>query len=68
MKYTFNSFKEELKNMDNKERKEKLKELQTDLMYVRTRAYGSGQVEGESKIWVLRKMVAITKTAIKCWR
>ena len=65
---TFNRFKQELKQMNQQERESKLRELQATLMYEKTQSYGMGQGRGEQKIWVLRKMVAITKTAIKNWR
>jgi len=67
-KHTFNTFKENLKNMDNNERKETLKQLQATLMYETTQNFGMGQSGREATIWVLRKKIAICKTAMKCWR
>jgi len=68
MSHTFNTFKEELKNMDNKERKLLLSDLQSTLMHERTQNFSMGQSKGQSNIWVVRKKIAITKTAIKSWR
>ena len=66
--YTFNKFKQKLKNMDNKQRGELLKDLQANLMFERTQNFSMGQSKGQANIWVMRKKIAIIKTAIKCWR
>ena len=66
--YTYNNFKERIKKMNQKEREEELQRLQETLMYEKTQAFKMGQTKGSNNIWTLRKMIAITKTAIKCWR
>jgi len=66
--YTYNKFKETLKKMDNKEREEELKRLKAEMMYEKTLLWGMGQSKGSGNIRTLRKMIAITKTAINCWR
>lgn len=66
--HSYNEFKENLKQMSHRERLFKLKELQNLLMYAKARTSWRTDQEKGYNVKKLRKLIAITKTALNNWR
>jgi len=70
MKYTLNKFRQELGEMDTKQKQERLKELQMILLQENGKEksnafFGAGQkVKMPHQTWLLRKEIAMIKTAL----